>query len=256
MNYPVVAIARYTLLEAFKNRLTVFVAAGMVCIFALSQFAGELAITETRQVQAGLAGFVLRLAAVFLISLFVVTSTLREFHDKTVDMIIALPFRRYVYFLGKLTGFSVLGFMLAACTGMLLLFFADTGRVLIWTISLVCELWIVIALSLLFLFTLGNVTTACMAVAAFYLLARCMATIQLLGQSPIIEATAFSQKFMNGVIELIGYLLPGLHEFTRSEWLAHGAEGYSVLGPVLLQTLIYIVLLSAAALFDFYRKNF
>ena len=58
-------IARYTLLEALRNRLLwllLGLALGAVC---LSGFLNELALTESRQLQAALLGVALRLSAVF-----------------------------------------------------------------------------------------------------------------------------------------------------------------------------------------------
>jgi hypothetical protein len=46
-----------------------------------------------------------------------------------------------------------------------------------------------------------------------------------------------------------------LDRFTPSEWLIyHGATVVDLL-PILAQTVIYLVLLIGAALFDLYRKN-
>jgi hypothetical protein len=52
------------------------------------------------------------------------------------------------------------------------------------------------------------------------------------------------------------WLLPDLHRFTQTEWLAHNTGSFELLLPVMIQSMIYLVLLSAVALFDFYRKNF
>jgi len=50
-------------------------------------------------------------------------------------------------------------------------------------------------------------------------------------------------------------LLPRLDEFTQTSWLIDGGAP-SALGGVFVQTAIYVALLLAAAMFDFYRKNF
>jgi len=256
MKHPVITIAKFTFLEAIKNRLFTLGLIGIVGVFALGQFAGELAITETNQVQGSLVGFVMRLAAVFVISLFVITSVVREFNDKTVDMIISLPLSRYVYYLGKFSGFFLLALVFSILLSLPLLIYADSVQVILWTVSLLCELSIVIALCLLCLFTFGNITTAFSAVVVFYLLARSISTIQLLGKSPILETTALSQQFMNKAIDLIAYILPDLAGFTRTEWLVYGSGSAGDLPAIIVQSVIYVSLLSGAALFDLYRKNF
>jgi len=256
MKYHVITIAKYTFLEAIKNRLFVLCLIGIVCVFALGQFAGELAITETRQVQGGLVAFAMRLAAVFVISLFVITSVVREFNDKTVNMIISLPLSRYVYYFGKLAGFFLLALVFSILLSLPLLLYAEFTQVALWVTSLIFELFIIISFCLLCLFTFGNITTAFSAVVVFYLLARSISTIQLLSRSPILESTAWSQQFMNKAIDLIAYVLPDLAGFTRTEWLVYGSGNAGDLPVIFVQSVIYITLLSGAALFDLYRKNF
>jgi Cu-processing system permease protein len=65
-----------------------------------------------------------------------------------------------------------------------------------------------------------------------------------------------SQQFMNKTIDLIAYILPDLSAFTQTDWIVYGAGNAGELGAIILQSVIYTVLLSGAALFDLYRKNF
>ena len=90
---------------------------------------------------------------------------------------------------------------------------------------------------------------------AFYLLSRTIDAIKLISESPILESNSFGQKFMNEVLNIISYVIPDLYKFTQTEWLIYvdqfSLDQFSFLG----QTIIYIVLLSSAALFDLYRKE-
>ena len=256
MNRPVITIARYTFIEAIRNRLFALMVIGLICIFGLTQFIGELAITETQQVQGSLIGLTMRLFAVFIVSLFVITSMVREFNDKTMEVIISLPIPRYIYFSGKLLGFCFLSVITAIILSLPLLFYAEYPQVLLWNVSLICELFIVTALCLFCLFTLGHITTAFSAVMAFYILSRSIGTIQLISQSPILEATTPSQEFINLFINMIAFILPELDYFTQTQWLTYNTGSFNDLLIIVAQTAIYIVLLSGAALFDLYRKNF
>jgi hypothetical protein len=56
-------------------------------------------------------------------------------------------------------------------------------------------------------------------------------------------------------LDLVAVLLPDLDVFTQTGWLVYGG-GMQDLVPIVMQTVIYVGLLSAAALFDLYRKNF
>lgn len=251
----VLAIAAYTVIEALRNRLLGLVAAFLVGGFALSQFLGEVAITESEQLQAGFLGSVLRLSAVFTVSLFVITSIVREFADKVVELVLSHPIPRASYYLGKLAGFSLLGLGVAVLCGACLLTTTPPAQALIWTLSLACELLIVTALSLLCLFTFSQVTIALSAVMAFYLLARTIATLQLIAESPLLHSSSLGQRVIEGFITACAFVLPELERFTRADWLVYQSATWSDLAPVVVQTAIYTVLLSAAALFDLYRRN-
>lgn len=250
----VLTIARYTFAEAMRNRLFLLTLVGLVCMLGLTEFLGELAVIEADRIQAIVIGAGMRIFAIITVALFVITSVVREFNDKGFDLILSLSLPRAVYYFGKFFGFFMLALIVAISTAVLLLLYSPGLPVLIWLLSLVCELAIIIALSLLCLFTFSNVTVAFVVVIGFYFLSRAMYTIQLISDSPILEFYNFSQQFIRFLTDAIAYLLPGLHEFTRSEWLAYGTD-WSDLRTVFLQTFIYLALLSAAGLFDLYRKN-
>jgi len=39
---------------------------------------------------------------------------------------------------------------------------------------------------------------------------------------------------------MIAFMLPGLHNFTKSEWLAYGVHWQDI-QPIILQTMVYLV---------------
>ena len=254
MKTPAIAIANYTFQEAVRNRLFVLTIIGLVCLFGITEFIGEIAVTETVDIQAFLVGSGTRLFAICTVSLFVITSTVREFNDKGFELILSLPIPRYSYFFGKFCGFLMLATVIAAAAAALLMIYSDAAHVLIWFISLIAESAIMIALCLLLLLTFSNVTVSFVVALAFYLLARSMDAIQLIARSPILEFHTISQQFMNRLVDAVAFLLPELHNFTRSDWLVYGAS-WTEFGTVAAQTLIYVPLLIAAALFDLYRKD-
>jgi ABC-type transport system involved in multi-copper enzyme maturation permease subunit len=224
--------------------------------FGLVEFIGELAITEHRVTQVAVLAAFLRLSAVVIVTMFVVSSSVRELQDKTLEMILAMPIHRSSYYLGKLIGFLHVSMIIALIFSVLLLLYASSDQVLIWGLSLFFELIIVVALGLVMLFTFNQIPAAISGVLVIYAAARSVTSIYLMSQYPIISHTSISQKFMDGFIETLTWLLPDLHRFTQTEWLAHNTGSFELLLPVMIQSMIYLVLLSAVALFDFYRKNF
>ena len=255
MYKPPLTIARYTFLEAMRARLFYLMITGLVCAFGLSEFIGELAITEGNRFQGAILAAGLRLFAVFTIGLFVTTSMVREFNDKGFELVLSQPIPRAAYYCGKLTGFAMFAVVVACPIVLALALYATIDQVFIWLLSLICELLIVISLGLLCLFTFSNITIAFSAVVAFYLLSRCMDAILLISRSPILETSALSQEVIADVINAIAWLLPDLDLFTQTQWLVYANGDMNSLVPVLVQTLIYVIFLSGAALFDLYRKE-
>jgi ABC-type Na+ efflux pump permease subunit len=188
--------------------------------------------------------------------MFVVSSSVRELQDKTLEMILAMPLHRSSYYVGKLIGFLQVSMIIALVFSVLLLLYASSDQVLIWGLSLFFELIIVVALGLVMLFTFNQIPAAITGVLVIYAAARSATSIYLMSKYPIISHNTISQKFMDGFIEILTWLLPDLHRFTQTEWLAHNTGSFQLLVPVMTQSMIYLVLLSAVALFDFYRKNF
>lgn len=254
MTLAAFTIARYTLLEALRNRLLWLLLVVALGAVGLSGFLNELALTESRQLQAALLGALLRVAAVFLIATFVITSMVREANDKGLELLMALPLPRAVYLLGKLAGFAALAVLPAMLFGALALFFAPPSQAALWAVSLLCECWIVAAFSLLCVLTLSQVLPALAAAFAFYLLARAIGTLQLLGHG---ASTAHSagQQALGTAIDGLSLLLPHLDRFTRSDWLVYHDGSAVDLLAIAAQTAIYVALMAAAGLFDLYRKQ-
>ena len=122
-------IARYTVLEALRNRLLWVVAATLAACLIIAGFLQAVAMTESAQIQAAILAAILRLSAVFIVVSFVVTSMVRETNDKGLELILALPLPRGSYFFGKLAGFTGASVVLALLFGSPLALFAPWPQV-------------------------------------------------------------------------------------------------------------------------------
>ncbi|MDH5611346.1 MAG: ABC transporter permease [Gammaproteobacteria bacterium] len=252
----VLTISKFTIIESLRNRLLWLSLLMMVIGFVLVEFVGDLAITEHKATQLAILAVFLRLSAVLLMSLFVVSSSLRELQDKTLEMILAMSIRRSSYYLGKLLGYIQLAALMGLAFGLILIIYAPFEQVLIWSVSLIFELVLVVALALVMLFTFKQTPAALTGVFIIYLASRIVASLYLMSQHPIISYDNIGQKFMDGFVGMMTWVLPDLSQFTQTEWLVYETADWSQLLPVLAQTVIYLGLLSMIALFDFYRKNF
>lgn len=252
---PIVApLARATLLEAVRNRLLWLTVILVVAAFGLTQFLNQVAITETREIQAALLAAPLRVAAVFILAVFVITSMVRESSDKVTELLLSLPAPRSYYFFGKFAGFAVVATVLALLCALPLTPFARLSGLALWTGSLVCELLIVTAMSLFCVLSLAQVVPAFAAVGGFYLLSRSMTAMQIIAGASLHDPTV-ADRIVGAIVRFIALLLPSLDSMTQTTWLLGGAFG-NVMVSVLGQTAIYLVLICSAALFDLYRKNF
>jgi len=252
---PALTIAYFTVIEAIRNKLFIFTILFIIAMFGFSGFLGELAITETSQLQGAVLGFILRLFSITIVCLFVITSVVREFDDKRFELLLSLPIHRSSYYLGKLLGFTLLSFILTVLMGLPLVVYSGISQVMYWEISLLCELTIMVSASLFCLFTFGNITISFTVVSVFYLLARTISAIRLISENPVVSGDSLFQNLMGYMVEGISVFLPDFNIFTRSEWLIYGGLEWNSLIPVLTQTIIYVFLLSCASLFDLYRKN-
>lgn len=251
---PARTIARYTVLEALRSRLLWLFVLAACGAAGLAGFLQQLALTESNAVQAALLAAALRLASVFLLATFIVTSMTREAADKGLELLLALPMPRWAYLLGKLLGYAVLAAVPAVLFGALMALFAAPAQAALWALSLLGELWIVAAFSLLCAASLQQALPALAAASGFYVLARMLGSLQLLAHGPQ-AGQAWPQQAMAGAIDVLALLLPRLDDFTRTEWLLYATGDLSALAGVAAQTAIYVALLAGCALCDFYRRN-
>ena len=131
-----------------RNRLLWLSLLVVAVSFGLVEFIGDLAITEHRVTQVAVLAAFLRLSSVVILAMFVVSSTVRELQDKTLEMILAMPIHRSSYYLGKLIGFIQVAALIALIFSAMLLLYAPAEQVMIWGISLLFELILVVALGL------------------------------------------------------------------------------------------------------------
>lgn len=252
----ITTVARFSLLEVRHNRLPWL--AGLLVLVSLlfAQFLGELLLTEHRAIQASVLGSMLRLGLVFLLGLHVVSSLLREQQDRTIDLLLAMDAPRAHYALGKLLAFIVSAAGLAAVAGLTVLAYAELQTALRWSLSLFCELVLVAALAMLLAFTFRNVVTALAALGAIYIAARALGALQLLIADPVARTGGAGQALSEYFLIGLAWLLPDLWRFTDATWLGHDTGTWADLALVAGQTVVYLPLVVAAALFDLYRRAF
>ncbi len=254
MLHAVLTITQFTLVEAMRSRLFLLFAGLLVAALGLAEFAAALAITEQEAIRRSVAAGLTRWGSVLIVGLFTVSSLGREFQERSVQLLFALPYPRSTYYLGKLAGLAAVALLLALMAGAAQLLQGADPAVAAWSLSLFCELLLVVGLSLLLVFTFNQLTAAVAGLLAFYLLGRSIDSFLLMASGPLYTQSSALDQAILWALRGIAYLLPSFERFTRADWLIYPDLAWPALPDVLGQTLVYAVLLAAAALFDLYRK--
>jgi ABC-type transport system involved in multi-copper enzyme maturation permease subunit len=250
-----VPIIRITLLEARRTRLLWIILSVVLVFYAGSILVKEVAITESLRFQTGFLATGLRLAAVFMVALYVLASWLRDVNDKVLELMLSLDLPRARYLVGKFAGYSLVALLTALLCSLPIFLLHPGLPAVLWFVSLVLELWIIAALSLFCINSLHQITAAAGFVAAFYLLARSISAIQLMSRSSLLAQNSWEREMSSRLADLFAVLLPGLEGFTQTSWLVDAAPPGSALAGLLVQAAIYIVLLLSAAAFDLRRRE-
>ena len=256
MKNRIATIARYTLLEAARARLLLFTVMVVLVLVAASLFIRGIAITESTRFQIGFYAACARYATVIVAALYLIASVSREFQDKGLDVALALDLPRSHYILGKLVAFLFLGTALAVAASVPLAVVDGWERATLWGTSLAFELALVVSLALFCVITLNHVMPAFVFVLAFYVLARTLTVIRLISANPIADATAPAHRFMRGLVESLALVVPPVDAWTRTTWLVDERAPWSVLIAIAESSVLFVVIVTAAAIFDIQRRNF
>jgi hypothetical protein len=250
----IATVARYVLIEARRSALPWLSLAGVLAALLLSGFLAQVAITEAAALQASVNAALLRACAVFLVAAHVVSSVAREANDKGLELALALPISRPAWYLGKLLGFTCAGCLIATCFALPLLAWTAASPLASWWLALAMELAVVAAAALFFASALGQTVPAIAATAGLYLLARSVSAMQAIAGSPL-AGEDLSAQAARWLVDGFALLLPHLDAVTRGDWLLYGAPPAGELALALAGLGTYFVLLAAAGLFDFSRRN-
>ena len=256
MAHRIATIARYTALEALRTRLPLLTAASIGILFAASFFVREIAITDSARFQTAFYAAAVRFAMVFLVALHAIASVSRDFQDKGLDSILALDVPRSHYVLGKLAGFIAIAGALAVASGVILVPLSGWEAAAQWTFSLALELALIVGVALFCVITLANVMPAASFVIAFYVFARALTAVRLIGANPVANADAPSHQAMRWLVEGLAYVVPPLDRWTRTDWLLGNDASWTSIAALAAHTALFVLIVTAAAVFDMHRRSF
>lgn len=251
---PVAVLVRSVVLEARRGGLP-WLALGAVAIgIGIAAFVSQVALTESRALQAALLAAFWRACAVFIVATQVTSSTLREIQDKGLELMLSLPLSRTTQYLARLAGFATCGAALAILFAAPLLAWAPPGAVLAWGASLAFEAALVAAAALFFAMTLQQFVPAITATAGLYLLGRSIGAIQAMAAAQLGEPSAAS-RLAQYAVDAVALVLPRLDAVTRTAWLLYEPPAPGAYAAAIASLALYAVLLAAGGLFDFHRRS-
>lgn len=258
-------VFRFTLLEARHGQL---IRIGLLVCFMLAAcgyFLQAISLIDGDYSATGIVAPLMRLAMVATIGVFVVAGTCQGLEARGLDMILSAPVSRGGWLLGRLAGLSTAACALAMMAGMTMLLFAPARGVALWSISLAGELVLVTATGLLLSVSLARMPAALLSLAALYLCARTIGTIQMIQAAGIsvssltvrdaVSSTpGLLSRLADWLIDLLALALPRLDLMTRTPWLTPGTTDVSIM-PGLLQSALFAAIAMAAAVVDFERRD-
>jgi ABC-type transport system involved in multi-copper enzyme maturation permease subunit len=249
-------IVRATLIESRFYRFPELAVAGVLIGIVAALFVKELALTEAAELGTLVLAGILRTIAVLITILLVTTAVVRDFEDNTIAIALSAPLPRWLYLIGRTCGFLILSSLLALLYALGLLVISRSGAVVPWGVSLALELGIVALFAQLFALTFRQVSGAAVAALLFYLFARVLGAVSaIFSNSLSIDRDAFSTQFFDTVLTGLSWITPDLGRFTQGAWLSGSSSGWSLLGSLTLEAIIYGALLVCVALLDLYRRE-
>lgn len=246
-------------MTASRDWLFIGLAAIIFMVYAFSVFVGSTALVEQSQMSLSYFAGASRLILVTGLVVFVCFHVRRLFDNREVEFILSKPISRTKFVVAYWAGFALLSIIsiLPAILIIAFLYSPDLTGLLYWSISLALEISLVIAFALLASLIMKSAVSSVMSSFAFYLISRLMGFFVMAADTP---HSLMGGGFIGGILEkimvAIATMIPRLDMFAKSEWLIYGTSGQSDLWVFPAQSLVYIGLLLAMAVFDFKRKQF
>jgi ABC-type transport system involved in multi-copper enzyme maturation permease subunit len=249
-------IVRATLIESRFYRFPELAVAGLLIGIVAALFVKELALTEAVELGALVLAGILRTIAVLITILLVTTAVVRDFEDNTIAIALSAPLPRWLYLIGRTSGFLILSGLLALLFALGLWAISRSGTVVPWGVSLALELAIVALFAQLFALTFRQVSGATVAALLFYLFARVLGAVNaIFANSLSIDRDALSTQFFDSVLTALSWITPDLGRFTLGAWLSGSSDGWALLGSLTQEAIVYGALLICVALLDLYRRE-
>ncbi|MEQ1887773.1 MAG: hypothetical protein ABL951_01180 [Alphaproteobacteria bacterium] len=251
-----ISLLRYMLITALGDRLFLALPVMMGLGAALIIFLSSSAIIEQREMAAAFFGAGSRLLVIIGLVLFVCFHIRQAMAGGEIALILSRPISRGAFVLIYSASLVMVGLICVAIGAALLWVCArpPLDGLLIWGVSLALETSLMILTAVFFGLILDSAVASALACLGFYVLGRMSGLLGMLASHA--SDGSLVEQILGNAFALISILIPRLDFFSRSEWLVYG---WSAPEPgiawAILQALVFIPLILAAATLDFSRKR-
>ena len=241
------ALAKYTLIEAWKRRLIYLYTAAMLLCLLLATYGASLVMTDKAAVLAMFYGFLVRLLLALMTAGYVILTEMQHI----------IPPSRVRYLAQKALAYGALVAALVLISALPLLPMHIGGSVMAsWIATLLFELMIVVALALMLCVLCRQPLTALSLFVAIYLFARSSGSLFRQSGDLLTDAAGWYERGPALIVHLATWLVPRLEQFASAEWLLHPNSAAPDWTTLVLQTLLYIAVLLLIALERLQRRTF
>lgn len=246
---------RYVLLCALRDKLFIGMLTGIIAGSIISSIIGSTAFLEDKEMSLSFAGAASRFILVTGLIVFVCFHIRSSFDTREIDVMLSRPTSRAQLVIDHWVGFCITATLLVLPTiGILALIgVLNLQGFLIWSLSMILETWLVVALAMFAALVLRSAVTSVLASMGIYVLARMMVYFLLTADAPGSQERFF---LLSQSLKFVSLFLPRLDLFGKSEWLVYGVQNTHDWTLFILQAAIYIPLLLAASIIDFRRRQF
>lgn len=249
---------RYILITAVRDRLFIGLLMGMIVAALISRAMGYTAMLEPEQMTLTFTAASARMILAIGLIVFVCFHVRHAFESKEIDVLLSRPISRGNLVASYWLGFAFIALLLVAPAIMIILISGilnEMGFVL-WSASLLLEMWLVVAISLFASFTFSSAVSSVLASMGFYVLSRMVGFFTATAENGVLFRDQSLNATLEYVIDFVSLFIPRLDFFGKSTWLVYGAEQAPETYYFAAQAGIFIPLLIAFTIIDFKRKQF
>ncbi len=250
---------RYIFLTAIRDWLFVGLFVAVFLAFGISLFLGGTAMVEQSQMATSYIGGSTRVILLIGLIVFVCFHVRRAFENREIEVILSRPISRTAFVVAYWLGFAVVAMLLIlpllVCMGIFLPEISLAGLIY-WGVSLILESFIVVAFALFAALVMRSAVSSVLFCFGFYFIGRMMGFFLYVLDSPGgLRGMDFGTWVGQG-LKFVSAVLPRLDLYAQSKWLVSGIGNDTSYQLFVTQTVIYVPLLLAAALWDFKHKQF